>query len=134
MISFLKDPTSGLYVPEGGYERITKEEYERANFSTHLDICAFARVIGLAFAALQVVYGIFELLGGLFAGNYETCLDGLRDIVRGGVQMVPIIGCLCLFIFDEYTGYRKDKRDVFETTLETKQFKSVGLQVARAYN
>lgn len=119
-VEFVKnDKVYGLYTPkdqEGyhseewrapntNYELVTKNEFCRANFSTRLDEKAYMPVLGIGVAAFQLIYGIFELLGGILTLNSERTLEGLRNIVRGGVQTVPILGFWIMDIYDYCTGY-----------------------------
>jgi len=93
MTLFVKDPVSALYFPSDlNLRQMDKEEFTAANFSTDLDLKAYIPGVGLAVAVAQVAYGTFGLLRSVLLLNRDGCLEGLRNIVRGGIQAIPIIG------------------------------------------
>jgi hypothetical protein len=109
----------GVHVPYDG-SGVTKAEYVIKNFSTAMDVAAYTPVLGLVVGAFQFVYGIFEYLGGIAASlvgssrlGEELRSEGLRNMVRGGLQAMPILGYVILVIHDS-----KDDSAPYNTKIE----------------
>jgi len=114
-----KNPLSFFYNNDEGdcFRRdMTKGQYIRANFSTAMDLAVYTPVWGLVNGAFQFVYGIFETLAGVATMltnsklGSERCSEGLRNMLRGGLQAVPFIGRQILnsYDFSDDMGNRSD--------------------------
>lgn len=90
----------------GNLKNVTKNEFMNANDSIDRDVWSHMPLVGLGFAARQVIYGIFEMLAGIATISSKRCFEGMRNIVRGGVEIVPIAGFWIMTIYDYSTGYR----------------------------
>ena len=111
-MNFVRDVTTGLYLPphhSGDLRNMDIPAFRAANISTDLDRKAYVPIVGLGYAVAQFAYGWFELYKGCISLDKERLYDGMRDIFRGGIQSMPVVGFWAMGLYDIQSGYLQSK-------------------------
>lgn len=95
------NPSMATIIAQGG--SYTDTQVSRWNNLGYIPVVS--TITGLARALLGVIHSIVHLVMALFDGHnrayhMEQVALGGRNIVRGSIEMVPIVGNLALFIRD----------------------------------